>query len=72
MFLLPSLIQNCVSMLLYQDWESNAAKHVSLKDHLDNVTSLIIQWRKMELKYDTFHLLETFLKGCSKHFMSGL
>ncbi|PFX16223.1 Midasin [Stylophora pistillata] len=33
-----------------QDWESNAAKHVSLRDHLDNVTQLIIQWRKMELK----------------------
>ncbi|XP_074625737.1 midasin-like [Acropora palmata] len=33
-----------------QDWESNAAKHVSLREHLDKVTQLIIQWRKMELK----------------------
>ncbi|XP_068698835.1 midasin-like [Montipora foliosa] len=33
-----------------QDWESNAAKHVSLREHLDRVTHLIIQWRRMELK----------------------
>lgn len=39
-------------MFVWKDWESNAAKHVSLKDHLDNVTHLIIQWRKMELKYE--------------------
>ena len=32
-----------------QEWESNAAKHVSLQDHMNNVSQLIIDWRKLEL-----------------------
>ncbi|XP_066468783.1 midasin [Tiliqua scincoides] len=32
-----------------QDWEETASKSVSLRKHLDSVTQLIIQWRKLEL-----------------------
>jgi midasin len=33
-----------------QDWESIAARHVSLMSHLEEVTLLVINWRKLELK----------------------
>uniref|UniRef100_A0A803SWY9 Midasin n=1 Tax=Anolis carolinensis TaxID=28377 RepID=A0A803SWY9_ANOCA len=32
-----------------QDWEENASRSVSLRKHLDLVTQLIFQWRKLEL-----------------------
>ncbi|KAJ1151695.1 hypothetical protein NDU88_004475 [Pleurodeles waltl] len=32
-----------------QDWEENASRDLSLRKHLDAVTQLIIQWRKLEL-----------------------
>ncbi|XP_072912476.1 midasin [Hemitrygon akajei] len=32
-----------------QDWEQNASRSVSLREHLDAITHLIIQWRKLEL-----------------------
>ncbi|XP_019393298.1 PREDICTED: midasin isoform X2 [Crocodylus porosus] len=32
-----------------QDWENNASRALSLRKHLDLVTQLIIQWRKLEL-----------------------
>ncbi|XP_074846986.1 midasin isoform X2 [Carettochelys insculpta] len=32
-----------------QDWEENASRALSLRSHLDLVTQLIIQWRKLEL-----------------------
>ncbi|XP_069743424.1 midasin [Narcine bancroftii] len=32
-----------------QDWEENACRSVSLRQHLDAITNLIIQWRKLEL-----------------------
>uniref|UniRef100_UPI00398F5005 midasin isoform X2 n=1 Tax=Pristiophorus japonicus TaxID=55135 RepID=UPI00398F5005 len=32
-----------------QDWEENASRSVSLRQHLDTVSQLIIQWRKLEL-----------------------
>ncbi|XP_041350636.1 midasin-like [Gigantopelta aegis] len=32
-----------------QDWEANAASHVSMTTQLTELTSLIIQWRKLEL-----------------------
>ncbi|XP_067841398.1 midasin [Heptranchias perlo] len=32
-----------------QDWEENASRSVSLRQHLDAVSQLIIQWRKLEL-----------------------
>ncbi|KAJ6665782.1 hypothetical protein lerEdw1_001254 [Lerista edwardsae] len=34
---------------LVQDWEETASQAVSLRKHLDSVTQLIIQWRKLEL-----------------------
>ncbi|XP_064629159.1 midasin-like [Lineus longissimus] len=33
-----------------QDWESIAARHVSLMSNLEEVTQLVINWRKLELK----------------------
>uniref|UniRef100_A0A3P8WSX5 Midasin n=1 Tax=Cynoglossus semilaevis TaxID=244447 RepID=A0A3P8WSX5_CYNSE len=32
-----------------QDWENNASRSVSLRKELEQVTQLIIQWRKLEL-----------------------
>uniref|UniRef100_A0A8C5QIK7 Midasin n=1 Tax=Leptobrachium leishanense TaxID=445787 RepID=A0A8C5QIK7_9ANUR len=32
-----------------QDWEENTSRTMSLRTHLDEVTKLIIQWRKLEL-----------------------
>ncbi|XP_028858240.1 midasin [Denticeps clupeoides] len=32
-----------------QDWENNASRSVSLKRELEEITQLIIQWRKLEL-----------------------
>ncbi|KAM8810105.1 midasin [Eudromia elegans] len=32
-----------------QDWEENASRALSLRKHLDLITQLIIQWRKLEL-----------------------
>uniref|UniRef100_A0A8C0ZFS4 Midasin n=1 Tax=Cyanistes caeruleus TaxID=156563 RepID=A0A8C0ZFS4_CYACU len=32
-----------------QDWEENACRALSLRKHLDLVTQLIIQWRRLEL-----------------------
>lgn len=41
----------CVfSCLFSQDWEENASRALSLRKHLDLVTQLIIQWRRLELK----------------------
>uniref|UniRef100_A0A8D0DW25 Midasin n=1 Tax=Salvator merianae TaxID=96440 RepID=A0A8D0DW25_SALMN len=46
-----SKILNGLEILLAksQDWEQNASRSVSLRKHLDLVTQLIIQWRKLEL-----------------------
>lgn len=33
-----------------QDWENNASRSVSLRVELEQVTQLIIQWRKLELR----------------------
>lgn len=33
-----------------QEWEQIAAKHVSLSSHLESITHMIIQWRKLELE----------------------
>lgn len=38
------------SSLLLQDWENNASRSVSLRVELEQVTQLIIQWRKLELR----------------------
>ncbi|XP_076823935.1 midasin-like isoform X3 [Clavelina lepadiformis] len=33
-----------------QEWESNASKQVSISHHLEAVTTLILDWRRLELK----------------------
>ena len=33
-----------------QEWQQVAAKHVSLSNHLEMITHVIIQWRKLELQ----------------------
>ncbi|XP_029647301.1 midasin-like [Octopus sinensis] len=42
-----------LELLLYkaQDWESVAAKHVSLETELHDISNLIVDWRKFELSY---------------------
>ena len=32
-----------------QEWETNAARHVSVQPAMNAVSQLIIEWRKMEL-----------------------
>ncbi|XP_038059884.1 midasin-like [Patiria miniata] len=33
-----------------QEWESNASRAVSVREHLEHITDLVIQWRKLELR----------------------
>ncbi|KAG8456773.1 hypothetical protein GDO86_002525, partial [Hymenochirus boettgeri] len=46
-----SKILNGLEILLTksQDWEENASNELSLRKHLEEITQLIIQWRKLEL-----------------------
>ncbi|XP_016427493.1 midasin-like [Sinocyclocheilus rhinocerous] len=61
-----------------QDWENNASRAVSLRNELEAITQLIIQWRKLELncwsssldnaqkrhaENSTKHWLSIYLKG---------
>lgn len=47
---------------LFQDWENNASRSVSLRNELEPITQLIIQWRKLELKYvENFFFFFLFL-----------
>uniref|UniRef100_A0A8C2SW72 Midasin n=1 Tax=Coturnix japonica TaxID=93934 RepID=A0A8C2SW72_COTJA len=47
-----------------QDWEENASRALSLRKHLDLVTQLIIQWRKLELNLKTLvNTLQAFIEG---------
>lgn len=39
-----------VVVVFSQDWENNASRTVSLRNELETITQLIIQWRKLELK----------------------
>lgn len=32
-----------------QEWETNAARHVSVQSAMNAVSQLVIEWRKMEL-----------------------
>ena len=38
-------------MLSFKDWEAFACSHVSIRNELDSLTALVLDWRKMELKY---------------------
>lgn len=32
-----------------QEWETNAARHVSVQEPMNTVSLLVIEWRKLEL-----------------------
>ena len=38
-------------LFYHQEWESNASRAVSVRQHLEKITDLVIQWRKLELGY---------------------
>lgn len=47
-------------MLEFQDWESNAASFVSISVQLREVTDMVVEWRKLELRW-AFLWLENLL-----------
>ncbi|XP_031820381.1 midasin [Sarcophilus harrisii] len=49
-----------------QDWEENASRSLSLRKHLDLVSHLIIQWRKLELKCWSLSLDNTMRRHTEK------
>lgn len=49
--------------LCIQDWEAYAASHVSLCTQLEALTQLILDWRRMELKYVLCVILAHTHKG---------
>lgn len=56
-----------------QDWESNASRAVSLRNELEVVTQLIIQWRKLELNCWSSSLdnaLKRHAENSTKHWLS--
>ncbi|XP_043542624.1 midasin isoform X1 [Chiloscyllium plagiosum] len=56
-----------------QDWEAIASKSVSLRQHLDAVSQLIIQWRKLELNCWSSSLnfvMKRHMEKSNKHWFS--
>ncbi|XP_067386141.1 midasin isoform X2 [Emydura macquarii macquarii] len=56
-----------------QDWEENASRALSLRTHLDLVTQLIIQWRRLELNCWSVSLDNTMkrhIEKSTKHWFS--
>ncbi|XP_007484380.2 midasin isoform X1 [Monodelphis domestica] len=56
-----------------QDWEENASRTLSLRKHLDLVSHLIIQWRKLELNCWSTSLDNTMkrhMEKSTKHWFS--
>ncbi|XP_072355863.1 midasin [Scyliorhinus torazame] len=56
-----------------QDWEENASRSVSLRQHLDAVSQLIIQWRKLELNCWSNSLnvvMKRHMEKSTKHWFS--
>lgn len=56
-----------------QDWEENASSRLSLRKNLDEVTQLIIQWRKLELNCWSLSLdnaANRHAKKSNKHWFS--
>ncbi|XP_036622954.1 midasin [Trichosurus vulpecula] len=49
-----------------QDWEENASRALSLRKHLDLVSLLIIQWRKLELNCWSMSLDNTMKRHTEK------
>lgn len=50
-----------------QDWESNAAKHVSMMTELSEITAVIIEWRKLELRYILTQAEEICFFNCQEN-----
>ncbi|NXX88474.1 MDN1 protein, partial [Centropus bengalensis] len=56
-----------------QDWEENTCRALSLRKHLDVVTQLIIQWRKLELNcwsVSLDNIMKQHLEKSTKHWFS--
>lgn len=56
-------VEAIVSFL--NEWEKYAANHVSLKKHLDNFISIVVAWRKLELR-SWKAMIEDEEKACTK------
>ncbi|NWW44539.1 MDN1 protein, partial [Pedionomus torquatus] len=56
-----------------QDWEENASRALSLRKHLDLVTQLIIQWRRLELNcwsVSLDNIMKQHIEKSTKHWFS--
>ncbi|XP_063299642.1 midasin [Pelobates fuscus] len=56
-----------------QDWEENTSRTMSLRKYLDEVTQLIIQWRKLELNCWSLSLdnvMQRYALKSTKHWFS--
>ncbi|NXI53175.1 MDN1 protein, partial [Chloroceryle aenea] len=56
-----------------QDWEENASRALSLRKHLDLVTQLIIQWRRLELNcwsVSLDNIMKQHVEKSTKHWFS--
>uniref|UniRef100_A0A8C5T387 Midasin n=1 Tax=Malurus cyaneus samueli TaxID=2593467 RepID=A0A8C5T387_9PASS len=56
-----------------QDWEENASRALSLRKHLDQVTQLIIQWRRLELNcwsVSLDNIMKQHVEKSTKHWFS--
>uniref|UniRef100_A0A8C3UQS1 Midasin n=1 Tax=Catharus ustulatus TaxID=91951 RepID=A0A8C3UQS1_CATUS len=56
-----------------QDWEENASRALSLRKHLELVTQLIIQWRKLELNcwsVSLDNIMKQHVEKSTKHWFS--
>ncbi|KAM4694301.1 midasin [Discoglossus pictus] len=49
-----------------QDWEENASRTLSLRQNLEEITQLIIQWRKLELNCWSLSLDNTLMRHAQK------
>ncbi|XP_034264874.1 midasin [Pantherophis guttatus] len=70
-----SKILNGLEILLAksQDWEENASRAVSLRKHLDLITQMIIQWRKLELNgwsASLDNVMKQYTEKSMKHWLS--
>ncbi|NXJ78761.1 MDN1 protein, partial [Trogon melanurus] len=56
-----------------QDWEENASRTLSLRKHLDLVTQMIIQWRRLELScwsVSLDNIMKQHVEKSTKHWFS--
>ncbi|NXD83342.1 MDN1 protein, partial [Halcyon senegalensis] len=56
-----------------QDWEENSSRALSLRKHLDLVTQLIIQWRRLELNcwsVSLDNIMKQHVEKSTKHWFS--